>query len=115
MPDDLSHIDRQIQKNEIDAAEHRKRADVAQATAASKQGQGTGTEGTYFEQEAYRERQKADALDADTERMKAAKADAETKLASLKQQRESEVRDHEAKIAALDREIKQVAGTSLSL
>lgn len=112
---DLSHIQRQIQNDQIKTDDFRKQAANEQRLAKQYQDRGTGGEATFHEQEAARMNEKANAMEEEAKQLQSEKEQQEQRLKDLQQQRETLNNNYNAELKALDREIAQVRGSQFTL
>jgi len=115
MPQDLTHIQRQIQKNKLDAADFRKQAQAERVRAQQKRDQGEDTGAIYHDQSAEQLEDKSEQLEREAEELTSEKSNQEARLSMLQKQRDDLENKHNSDLKALDREIEQVRGSQLSL
>ena len=80
---DLSHIQRQIQNDQVKAQDFRKQAMNEQRLAQQYQGRGTGGEATFHEQEAARMNEKANEMEEEAQKLQGEKDQQEQRLNEL--------------------------------
>jgi chromosome segregation ATPase len=110
---DLSHIGKQMQKDDAAAADARKAADNYRMNADQKRQDGDNNSASYYEQEADRLEQQA--IDAENEKMQLQndKDRIEKRIAELESQRIQAQQQHSDQLSRIDSELAQLRGSGL--
>jgi len=109
---DLSHIDKQIQDNQANAAEARKQANNQRVVADQKRRAGDVTNAGYYEQEAVRFDQKALAFENENNDLQASRQSTQAHITELEAERNQINTDNAARLTAIDQELTRLRGTS---
>ena len=112
---DLSHINRQIQKNTADIEYARRQAQNQRMTADQKSRDGDHNGAMYYEQEANRFDREAGELEDANDQLQTAKERTERRIAELEAQRTHINADHTDRLAQIDHELTQLRGTGMML
>lgn len=114
MQHDLSHINKQIQKNTLDIEEARRQGTNQRRMADQKSRDGA-SDASYYEQEAIREDHKANQLQEEIEQLTTERDRIHHRISELETQREQLVREHESRLSHIDTELKQLQGSGFML
>ena len=112
---DLSHINRQIQKNTADIVAARRQAQNQRAVADQHNREGDHSAAAYYEKEATRFDHEADQLENANDQLQAAQQRTEQRIADLERQRAQVSPDHASRLAQLDKELAQLRGSGMML
>ena len=112
---DLSHIDKQIQKNTVDIEAARHQAENHRMMADQKREEGSDGSAQYYEEEALRFEAQATELEGQIEQLTAEKTRVETRINELEGQRQDAVRNHTEKLSQIDHELANLRGSSFML
>ena len=112
---DLSHINKQIQKDTADIDFARRQADNQRMMADQRRHEGNDPGAVYYEQEAERFDQQATDMENEMQDLAAEKERVEKRIAELEGQREDAVRNHTDQLSRIDNELAQLRGSSLML
>lgn len=112
---DLSHINRQIQKNTADISYARRQVANQRIEADQKNRDGDRSAAMYHEQEATRFEHQAVALEDANEQLLTAKERIEQRIAELVSQRAHVNSDHTSRLAQIDHELAQLRGSGMML
>jgi len=115
MANDLSHINKQIQKYTADIDFARRQAVNQRMMADQKGREGSPDGGTYYEHEANRFEQQAEEMENEIDHLETEKERIERHIAELEAQRAHVDREHTDRLAQLDHEITQLRGSSFML
>lgn len=115
MPNDLSHIIKQIQKDTIDIDAARRQAQNQRLMANQRVQEGNPDGAPYYNQEAGRLEQHAIELETEIDQLTAQKEQVETQITALEAQRATVAKEHTDRIAQIDKELAQLRGSSMML
>ena len=115
MPNDLSHIIKQIQKDTIDIDAARRQAQNQRLMANQRVQEGNPDGAPYYNQEAERLEQHAIELETEIDQLTAQKEQVETQITALEAQRAAVAKEHTDRIAQIDKELAQLRGSSMML
>lgn len=111
MQDNLKYIQKQIEKDQIEAQSNRRQADAERNKASIYDTEGRLGDKDLHEQQAKQLDDKADQLDAEIKALEPKKAKIEARIAELKGQRETLNRETLEKITAIDKELVALQGS----
>lgn len=112
---DLSHVNKQIQKDTADAQYARQKAQEHRDRANQMHGDNDTNGAQYHEQEASRFDHKGDELENEVDQLNSIKRNLEARLAELQSERARVDRTHTDRIAQIDDEIMKVRGSDMML
>ena len=115
MAEDLTHIQRHIDKNRIDAEAERRQAQNYRIRAESERNAGMESRYNDYTIQAERHDQKAEDLEKEASELESEKSRQESEVADLKRQLDDLKNDFNSRSKALEQEIKSKGGTSFSL
>lgn len=114
MQQDLSHISKQIQKNTAEIDEARRQA-TNQRLMADQKSRDSGSDASYYEQQALRYDQKANDLENEIEQLTTERERLEQRISELEAQREQVSREHTDRLSQIDNELTQLRGSGMML
>jgi|GEM_PF-2047600 len=112
---DLSHINKQLRNDEANLSALRREIDNKRAMANQRYREENPNGARYYEDEANRLEQNADALEDTIKQLTAKKGQFEQRIAQLQQQRTRVDRSHQDHLAEIDREITRLSGNGMML
>lgn len=112
--EDLSHINKQIQKNVDDIEAKRRQADNYRMVSDQKHGTGSA-DGDYYEKEADNLEEQADELETENEQLQVEKERREKRIAILEEQKASIGQESAERLRRIDQEIATLRGSELML
>lgn len=112
---DLSHINKQIQKNTADITAARRQAQNLRMTADQHNREGDHPAATYYEQQADHFEHEAEQLEDTNDQLQTAKERAEKRIAELEAQRAHVDPQHTSRLNEIDRELSQLRGSGMML
>lgn len=115
MQNDLSHINKQIQQNQVKADDARRNAEAQRLIADQHRQGGESGAPDYYEQQARDLETHADELIAQNEQLQAERERVEARIAELEQQREAASREHTDRLNQIDQELTQLRGSGFML
>lgn len=114
-PRDVSHIDKQIQKDRVNIDAARAQAENERRIADQRRGEGNDTGATYYEQEADRFEQQAADLEQEVEQLEVQKERVQKRITELEDLRASIDKEHSSRLAQIDQELNDLRGSSFML
>ena len=113
MSADIRHLDKQMRKDQVNADEARRRAQLEQERSAGYADDGNVGRAETHRREAERLQDKASELEAEASELANERQRIEAQVADLQSQREKLIQDHNQKIAQLDKDIQNLNGGML--
>ena len=110
MEDNIKYVEKQIEKNRIEAQAIRRQADVARNQAIQYNAEGQETDNSYYLVQAQGFEQKAEQLEAEASRLEPKKAQIEVRISELKTERETINRETVNRTLAIDKELARIQG-----
>lgn len=112
---DLSHINKQIQKNETEIEAKRRQADSFRQVSDQKHGDGDNGGGDYYEREADNLEEQAAELEKEIEQLKLDKERKEKRIAILEEQKASIGQESTERLARIEKELSTLRGSDFML
>lgn len=112
---DLSHVNKQIQRDTADAEFARQKAKEQRDNADQKYRENNPDGARYHEQEADRFDRKGDELENEIDQLQSVKKRLELRLAELEDERARTDRTHADRLAQINKEIAEVRGSGMML
>ena len=113
--EDLTHLQRHIDKCKIDTSEHRRQAQNYRNRAAADRNAGQDSQADMLIQQANNEDRNAEGKENEATELESKKAQQQVEITELQRQLEDLKNDFNSRSKALEQEIKSKAGTSFSL
>lgn len=113
MPLDLSHIQREIENNQIRAAEAHRNAETKRILANQRESEPTEFSGDYYKIEAERLEEQASNFEAEAAKLQEEKEKTEKRINELQAQKTKLETEHEQKLLQITEELDRLRGSSL--
>jgi hypothetical protein len=113
MPQDLSHIQREIENNQVRAAEARRDAEAKRHFAEQRKDEDNERGGQYYDQEADRLEEAATALEIEAAKLQEEKERTEKRISELEAEKTKLQTEHEQKLLQITEELDRLRGSSL--
>lgn len=111
MEDNIKYIEKQIEKNRIEAQTARRQADIIRTQAIQYTTDGQDANNSQYLVQAQVFEQKAEQLEAEADRLEPKKAQIEARITELKTERETINRETLDRTLAIDKELARIQGS----
>lgn len=110
MEDNIKYIQKQIEKNQIEAVAARRQANIMRNQAIEHTTEGQENDNSYYLVQAQSLEQNAEQLEAEANRLGPKKVEIEARIADLKSERETINRETVNRTLVIDKELARIQG-----